>query len=165
MLKAVVLCFMMACCVSKDKGRDFQSHHEPFNALQVLGEEVCKKGEKKILQRKPKIVMRCDGKGEWNQEKQRSAPGGPPCTDSPAMNNTCPAERGHCLQYTQKGAKMDADCPGTCGMYDNKTTLVSLHLHHQILVMVAVAKTTTSGTCIALTGNSTVTVQGGWLDV
>ena len=39
------------------------------------------------------------------------------------------------------------------------------YLHSQIRVMDAIAKTTTSGTHTALTGNSTVTVQGGLLDV
>ena len=61
--------------------------------------------------------MKCQN-GQWKGvvKQKRGSPGGPPCTDSPAMNNTCPAERGHCLQFTQKGAKMDGDCPGTCGM-------------------------------------------------
>ena len=118
MLKAVLLCFLVACCVSNDKERDFQS----INALQVWSEKVCEKGEKVRIQGDEyKIVMQCK-KGNWTaQVKQgRAAPGGPPCTDSPAMNNTCPAERGHCLQFTQKGSKMDGDCPGTCGMYDSK---------------------------------------------
>ena len=83
--------------------------------LKVLGEKVCENGEKKVIQKDPKIEMVCKN-GKWVWNRKRSAPGGPPCTDSPAMNNTCPAERGHCLQFTQKGAKMDGDCPGTCGM-------------------------------------------------
>ena len=113
MLKAVLLCFMVACCVSKDKYS--QSNHNQAMLLKVLGEKDCENGEKKVIQKDPKIEMVCKN-GKWVWNRKRSAPGGPPCTDSPAMNNTCPAERGHCLQFTQKGAKMDGDCPGTCGM-------------------------------------------------
>ena len=110
--------------------------------------------------------MRCNGKGEWKQEEQRVRPGVPPCTDDPKMKNKCPAERGHCLQFTQKGAKMDSVCPRTCGIYySDYFVKIFYHLHLQILVMVAIAKTTTSGTCTALTGYSTVTVQGGLLNV
>jgi hypothetical protein len=51
-------------------------------------------------------------------------------------------------------------------MYDNQVApFIFNHLHNQILVMVAVAKTTTSGTCTAIPGDSTVAVQGGWRDV
>eukprot|EP00091_Calanus_sinicus_P020724 TRINITY_DN5847_c0_g1_i1.p1 TRINITY_DN5847_c0_g1~~TRINITY_DN5847_c0_g1_i1.p1 ORF type:complete len:144 (-),score=31.95 TRINITY_DN5847_c0_g1_i1:2-433(-) len=89
-------------------------------AFVLCVEEVCEDGEKVELEEDGvKILMKCQN-GQWKAvvKQRRGSPGGPPCTDSPAMNNTCPAERGHCLQFTQKGEKMDADCPGTCDSCD-----------------------------------------------
>merc|ERR1719300_1646265 len=46
-------------------------------------------------------------------------PGPAPCVDAPGMSDTCAADRGHCLQYTVEGNRMDKDCAGTCGSCDS----------------------------------------------
>jgi len=64
--------------------------------------------------------MRCKN-NTWKAKQKKAGPGGPPCEDNPALeaDGTCSALKGDCLQFTEKGAEMDRDCPGTCGSCDN----------------------------------------------
>ena len=43
-----------------------------------------------------------------------------PCEDDPS--EACEVNKGHCLQYTEMGAKMEKKCAGTCGMKKLKNT-------------------------------------------
>eukprot|EP00092_Neocalanus_flemingeri_P014015 GFUD01015120.1.p1 GENE.GFUD01015120.1~~GFUD01015120.1.p1 ORF type:complete len:423 (-),score=74.35 GFUD01015120.1:253-1521(-) len=98
----ILMCFMSACYVFGDD---------------------CENGDVQILKRKPRLEMKCV-KGKWIKKERRGGggqPGAPPCQDDPAMaaNGTCEADRAECLQFSEKGAKMDKDCPGTCESCDD----------------------------------------------
>ena len=84
----------------------------PTNHTQVA-QETCEKGEKVTLTDELSMVCR---KAGWTpkQKQDRAKPGAPPCEDS-IGEDQCQADRGHCLQYTDKGQEMDRTCPGTCG--------------------------------------------------
>ena len=62
--------------------------------------------------------MRCKN-GEWKPVIRRSALASKPCEDNSdlAANGTCATNRGHCSQFTVKGAEMDQSCPGTCRQF------------------------------------------------
>ena len=81
--------------------------------LQVFADECT---EKKPLRLVKGLKMKCL-KGQWVPVQRRGGPSGPPCEDDASLSaqGTCSADKGHCSQYTQKGAQMDKDCPGTCG--------------------------------------------------
>ena len=85
--------------------------------LQVLAKN-CKDGKR--LKLDDGLVMRCKN-NTWIPKQKRAGPGGPPCEDNPTLkaNGTCSALRGDCLQFTDKGAEMDRDCPGTCGGFND----------------------------------------------
>jgi len=84
-------------------------------AVQIFAQE-CK--EKKSLNLKDGLKMKCR-RGKWIPIEKRSGPSGPPCEDDSSLLAQCSNERGHCQQYTDKGVKMDKDCPGTCGSCDS----------------------------------------------
>jgi len=85
-------------------------------AIQIFAQE-CK--EKKSLILKDGLKMKCR-RGKWIPIEKRGGPSGPPCEDDSSLlaQGVCSSERGHCNQYTDKGVKMDTDCPGTCGSCD-----------------------------------------------
>jgi len=98
MVKLVVVLVSLWLCVSSDFAK------------------VCKK--KEILKLTKSLSMVCKRR-QWVPKIRRAGPGAPPCEDNPSMaNNTCPADRGHCKQFTERGEEMDRDCPGTCESCD-----------------------------------------------
>ena len=69
--------------------------------------------------------MECK-KGEWEPllVKKKGRISSPPCEDNPSLpDGSCSADEGHCHQYTEAGARMDRDCPGTCGKISSSTLL------------------------------------------
>ena len=64
--------------------------------------------------------------GQWKSRitidfrggRTRNAGPPSPCNDAPGMNSTCAADKGHCLQYTEEGKRMERDCAGTCGQFN-----------------------------------------------
>ena len=64
-------------------------------------------------------------KGEWKPlVKKKGRISSPPCEDNPSLpDGSCSADEGHCQQYTEAGARMDRDCPGTCGKISCSTLL------------------------------------------
>ena len=62
------------------------------------------------------LLMRCHN-GSWKAVQKKSGLASKPCEDNSVLsaNGTCSADRGHCSQFTDKGAEMDRSCPGTCG--------------------------------------------------
>ena len=113
-----------------------------------------------------RISMKCKN-GIWTAKtkekgtKDRSGRNAAICEDDSSLApGFCSAEEGHCLQYTDDGAKMDKNCPGTCGKTThvcNKPYLITLL---QDLVILAGARTLQNITPIVHTGPSSVTLQG-----
>ena len=75
--------------------------------------EACT-NERVILQRRPLIQLVCDA-GELKLKESHGGASAFHCKDDVNKNGTCAADVGHCLQMTEDGARMDFECPGTCG--------------------------------------------------
>jgi len=86
-------------------------------AATLVAQDDCQKGESVKLQKGLQMV--CTDRNTWEPreggKRNRVNPGGPPCQDSV---DTCQADRGHCNQYTERGAEMERVCPGTCDSCD-----------------------------------------------
>ena len=66
--------------------------------------------------------------GAWVPRESRRGSSAPPCEDDAALtaNGTCAADRSHCHQYTEAGAEMTRDCPGTCGQMLCRQIIINL---------------------------------------
>ena len=89
----------------------------------VYGQQECNEKEKLILQKKPKIMMICR-EGKWSMKESKSkgntrsgASNEAPCVDEEGNTASCIRDKGHCLQHTVDGKRMEKKCSGTCGQY------------------------------------------------
>eukprot|EP00092_Neocalanus_flemingeri_P098341 GFUD01125390.1.p1 GENE.GFUD01125390.1~~GFUD01125390.1.p1 ORF type:complete len:303 (+),score=62.28 GFUD01125390.1:22-909(+) len=72
-------------------------------------------GESVVVYRKGGLIRVCED-GVWVLKQRKSRKAQLPCEDDPSVGSDfCEANQGHCLQETEMGLELEANCSGTCG--------------------------------------------------